>query len=575
MPIHNSLISVVLPVYNGETALERALSSVARQCYRDWELLVIDDCSTDGTQKLLQTWKQKERRIRLFRTPANRGSCAARNVGLRNAIGEFICYLDHDDEFYPDYLETIARNRSDGDVLVFRYDLVNDNSLDDCPESQLLDCGESKAVLAEAQTQLWDPETVKERMFSESISAPLGVAHRKKWIERIGFFNEQFLRGGEWDLWKRLAIAGAEFVFVPLKSGRCHVWAHNPSPNQQPITHQGAAGAKDWKAVASLFETSTKAQVTKNIHKIAFVSPHCVLDFTNGAAVATFSGLRLLAQQGFDCQAFCGTRFDACEECTIEEILEMQGLKYDTKRVQLESHPCELLFTVRDEVTIGLFKNNSTLGRWLNEAEVTAFAVACKRFLWNSRPNVVWTYGGDPVSLVIHRLAKELDIPVVFSLHNFDYSRSDVFCSVDCVAVPGEYSRKHYLEKLGLACRVLPNVVNWDEAYVAERTSHYVTFINPLMDKGVYVFARIARELAQRRPDIPILVTQGRSPRDALSLPELELLPLLRGRLQVDGSIEPISSEVSELGPGNIVLFPFAPSPHAFYSRVYSVTNSC
>ncbi len=117
---------------------------------------------------------------------------------------------------------------------------------------------------------------------------------------------------------------------------------------------------------------------------------------------------------------------------------------------------------------------------------------------------------------------------LVFWLHNFAYGNRTAFEAVDYVIVPSEFSRRYYREKLGLECHVLPNIVHWEEAEVkgragphpsplpeGEGTRRYVTFINPQEIKGVYVFARIARELARRRPDIPILVTQGRSRGDA------------------------------------------------------------
>ena len=69
--------------------------------------------------------------------------------------------------------------------------------------------------------------------------------------------------------------------------------------------------------------------------KIAFVSPHCVMDFTNGAATATLDGLALLARSGFECQAFCGTRMDAWEEVRVEEILAGRGVRYMVRNAQI------------------------------------------------------------------------------------------------------------------------------------------------------------------------------------------------------------------------------------------------
>jgi glycosyltransferase involved in cell wall biosynthesis len=90
-----------------------------------------------------------------------------------------------------------------------------------------------------------------------------------------------------------------------------------------------------------------------------------------------------------------------------------------------------------------------------------------------------------------------------------------------------------------------------------------VTFINPQRDKGVYVFSRIAQELARRRPDIPLLVTQGRSHADALRVPDLGLAGYIAGQFPD-----------AKTGEGrNIVLMRFTPDPRAFYTAVYSVTK--
>jgi glycosyltransferase involved in cell wall biosynthesis len=170
-------------------------------------------------------------------------------------------------------------------------------------------------------------------------------------------------------------------------------------------------------------------------------------------------------------------------------------------------------------------------------------------------------------------LAKQRDIPVLFALHNFAYDNNEAFRLVDYVTVPAEYSRLYYWNKLGLACQILPNIVNWDAAYVAERMPRYLTFINPQSLKGVYIFARIARELARRRPDIPILVTQGRSAENALADPQLELKPLIYGRLLDDGTSEPFVSDGYGQNERTITMLPFMPDPKTFYPRVYSVTK--
>jgi hypothetical protein len=69
------------------------------------------------------------------------------------------------------------------------------------------------------------------------------------------------------------------------------------------------------------------SSLARHVRKIAFMSPHCLVDFTNGAATTTLDGLQVLAGQGFECQAFCGTRLDSWEEVLVEEVLAQEAMR--------------------------------------------------------------------------------------------------------------------------------------------------------------------------------------------------------------------------------------------------------
>ncbi len=326
--------------------------------------------------------------------------------------------------------------------------------------------------------------------------------------------------------------------------------------------------------------------------KIAFVSPHCLVDFTNGAATATRDGLKLLAAQGFECLAFCGTRLDEAREGLIQEQFFRRGVKYQVRNSQIGQYRGRLIFLVEDNVPITLFENGSTRGAWLSAEEAKAFLTACDIFLRKNRPNLVITYGGDPVSIAVQHLAKRHGAKVVFWLHNFAYPGREPFAAADRVIVGSEFSKRYYCEKLGLDCHVLPYIVHWKEANVVgsgkwqvgsgrnegKGEQRYVTFINPEQNKGVYVFARIASELARRRPDIPLLVTQGRSRADALHDPTLGLGPHLAAELDLTSTEgdSPIfaDTKIGTVPDGrNMTTMPFTPDPQAFYPAVFSRTK--
>lgn len=99
-------VSVILPTYNYAHYIEEAVESVLHQTLSDFELIVIDDGSTDDTPSVLS--RIDDPRVQIVRTP-NRGLCAARNEGLERARGEFIAFLDADDRFRPDKLERQVR----------------------------------------------------------------------------------------------------------------------------------------------------------------------------------------------------------------------------------------------------------------------------------------------------------------------------------------------------------------------------------------------------------------------------------------------------------------------------------
>jgi glycosyltransferase involved in cell wall biosynthesis len=242
-----------------------------------------------------------------------------------------------------------------------------------------------------------------------------------------------------------------------------------------------------------------------------FASPHCLVDFGSGAAIATLDGMKLLAREGFSCEAFCGSKTDAHEEILLEESLSRQGMPYEARRATIGDMEARLIFARQESVPVTLFQGMSTRAMGLERAESETFLKALQAFLDRQRPDVLVTYGSDPLTMEIIYRAKVRDIPVVFWLHNFSYHDTWPFRHVDYVLVPSETARQHYWEYLGMACRQLPNVADPRRVLAAKREPQYLTFVNPDPAKGVRVFARIAEELGRRRPDIPILVVEGRS----------------------------------------------------------------
>lgn len=104
--IHSlGLVSVVIPAYNTEKTIEKAIQSVLVQTYSDIEVIIIDDCSQDGTLKIAASYAQKDNRIKVFQNQVNMGVAFSRNRGVKEAVGDWIAFLDSDDRWDPLKLE--------------------------------------------------------------------------------------------------------------------------------------------------------------------------------------------------------------------------------------------------------------------------------------------------------------------------------------------------------------------------------------------------------------------------------------------------------------------------------------
>lgn len=100
----NSMISIIMPSYNTANYIEASIESVRRQTYENWELIIVDDCSTDDTDEVVRPFLS-DRRIRYLKNEQNSGAAISRNRALREAKGKWIAFLDSDDLWLPEKLE--------------------------------------------------------------------------------------------------------------------------------------------------------------------------------------------------------------------------------------------------------------------------------------------------------------------------------------------------------------------------------------------------------------------------------------------------------------------------------------
>jgi len=195
------LVSVILPTWNRGDIVETAVASVQQQTYPHWELIVIDDGSTDDTADRLAR-HAGDARIRYIRR-AHEGIGAARNAGLAQARGDLIAYLDSDNVWFPKYLETI--------VAAF----LRDNELQSAYTAQIVD--DRRDAVAVLKGREFDAERLRHGNYID-----LNVyAHRRELYEQHGGFDEQLDRLIDWDLIARYAASG-KTRFLPVIGGTCY-----------------------------------------------------------------------------------------------------------------------------------------------------------------------------------------------------------------------------------------------------------------------------------------------------------------------------------------------------------------
>lgn len=192
-------VTVIIPVYNGEKFIRRAIDSVLRQTYPAAQIIVVDDGSKDPTREIVEN--EYGDRVTLLRQQ-NGGPAKARNAGLKIATGEFIAFLDADDWWQPEKLATQARDLQQHPEAVGNYSglrVVNDDGSKHIGDAKPVD-----------HTTLWPTL----RWCNPGIP-PSSVLLRRSALEKLGSgFDERQLGSEDWNLWFRLVAKGQFCVSI-------------------------------------------------------------------------------------------------------------------------------------------------------------------------------------------------------------------------------------------------------------------------------------------------------------------------------------------------------------------------
>ncbi len=206
-------ITVITPVYNGELFIEGAIASLLAQSLHDWELIIVDDGSSDSTPQILEKFEDK--RIKVIRQK-NSGEAKARNIGLNHATGEYVSFLDADDLYFPNAIEDLSSFLD----LHPEYDVVYS-------EGQICDDQDRPLMrLSEIRSGIYTGDILEKLVLSSSvITVPVCTMTRRiKILEHSIKFDPNLIIGPDWDFWIQLAV---HVKFGYLDKLTCKYRVHN------------------------------------------------------------------------------------------------------------------------------------------------------------------------------------------------------------------------------------------------------------------------------------------------------------------------------------------------------------
>ena len=209
------LVSVILPVYNAEDTLSGALESLHRQRFGDYEVVVIDDGSTDATADVIDQHAARNARLRVL-SPGRHGLIPSLNAGIAAASGQYIARMDADDIAHPDRLGLQAAH------LQEHRDITLVGSLVRCFPRQHV--GEGFRVYEDWLNSLVSPGDIARDIYIESPIVHPSIMARRQDLAQVGLYQD---RGWaeDYDLWLRLHLAGKRFSKV---TRTLHFWRESP-----------------------------------------------------------------------------------------------------------------------------------------------------------------------------------------------------------------------------------------------------------------------------------------------------------------------------------------------------------
>jgi len=237
------LVTVIIPTYNGAKTIERAIDSVLRQTHSNLEIIVVDDYSTDCTTEVIS--KYHDYKIKLIKHSINKNGSAARNTGVKQAQGEYIAFLDDDDEWFPEkiehqlnYLKVKESDKWRGVICSYLY----------------LKNSKFKKIIIKKEGDL------KKEILSMAL--PLGAGStlmiHKSVIDDVGLFNEKYMRNQDVEFVLRYL---RKFYLAVVVEPLCKVYGSSGKITGEPFLFTKKRLLKDFKQDIQKFSISVQKKI--------------------------------------------------------------------------------------------------------------------------------------------------------------------------------------------------------------------------------------------------------------------------------------------------------------------------
>ena len=237
--MNEPLVSIITPVYNAEMFLSDTIKSVQNQTYKNWEMLLVDDCSKDNSAQIIKEFQKYDDRIKYIKLKKNSGASVSRNEGIRNAKGRFIAFVDSDDIWKPEKLEVQVKYmlennlgftftsyrymKEDGELTnkvakapsKINYNGLLKNTIIGCStvviDTDIVEAFEMPLVRRGQDTATWlqilrkekyaygiDKDLVYYRLVGESLSSNKIIALKRTWntyrnVEKLGLIKSSYV----------------------------------------------------------------------------------------------------------------------------------------------------------------------------------------------------------------------------------------------------------------------------------------------------------------------------------------------------------------------------------------------